>query len=979
MVIVFSSVVCFLLLRAPSIGAVFHTLELGVASTDTIAIEDNSNFNVDYLALFESGVGILGLNATDPMILASLYARTGNVTYAQAASANLAATTTGNAPWLASDNVWLNNVTGRQSWLDWDASKKEYDQPARFSGCTDYGLLAYLVLQRSGYDKGWSRELERNYRKMHSTLCYVWFSGAWNQGTWMGIGNTVFSQVYVDEADEHTPWAYPFLTRHQHAEKVYGDFFDQQIMMEDADGYNQIWAAMAMTWPEIWKGGRSHQLNSMGLRQILENFRDYVAPDNQMFQFASGLNDHYSTMYWVATFERAAVVFNDGTFRYAAQQMWQAMGRNNITGPDQSMPSCARNGQCCRDCFNGKTGIPSNAALAVVTSSPWMVSYNLLCSRYLPSRNTRGCGDGGVNTTIVAVPPPNYNKPSSVVHRRREVNDLQMADKIVMTHTKEYLSNRTFVTLEAHTGRSLFHSHSNQVTAIDNFWRNGVRFLGSQGKHDNSAVGNHVMLKQNTAQRSGLAEFPFRNASDQYLPGTYSTMVLPTRTHLPFLDTAGPMYMKRNLSVLGISCDNWLNETVVLTVLPLSLVGPGGKLTIDDFSVTSQLWSREGVAEIVRNNKSDSGFALEITCRVNNTSCGSPNTKDGSCAIGCVLDSGWCHSSKATFVNRRQSTTYALPTEIDADNSIDVDDFEAFNLQWKMSENHKAPSGGTALFPIGVQTVNCAPASNGTLSYYGNSVKQLNIDDSVDIVGHPHQELLGDGEFWPVVDQTLTTANSKADDLYSIIEVSRGFFTSSTATTRQTLALAEGYLVVVDSVGVDDVSRGWLGGPSWQITTGNNAPSLIHARKWPSWWERVNTTWRDERAMSFYGFADVYNETNLSDQRLLIVFPALEHGEITSVVDATIDHTCAITETCPLYAQRATSRYRILNNDVEHFVSVFIPHDGNIDPAALSMNVDSTLSNTECVVTLPNNVSVSFAIGAPGTVPQASAKWAVSR
>ena len=59
---------------------------------------------------------------------------------------------------------------------------------------------------------------------MHETLCYVWFSGAWNQGTWMGLGNTVFSQLYPAEAEQHTPWQYPYLSRRQHAEKVYSDY-----------------------------------------------------------------------------------------------------------------------------------------------------------------------------------------------------------------------------------------------------------------------------------------------------------------------------------------------------------------------------------------------------------------------------------------------------------------------------------------------------------------------------------------------------------------------------------------------------------------------------------------------------------------------------------------------------------------------------------------------------------------------------------
>ena len=41
---------------------------------------------------------------------------------------------------------------------------------------------------------------------MHQALCYVWFAGAWNQGTWAGLGTALMSQTYPDTAGERTPW-----------------------------------------------------------------------------------------------------------------------------------------------------------------------------------------------------------------------------------------------------------------------------------------------------------------------------------------------------------------------------------------------------------------------------------------------------------------------------------------------------------------------------------------------------------------------------------------------------------------------------------------------------------------------------------------------------------------------------------------------------------------------------------------------------
>jgi hypothetical protein len=121
------------------------------------------------------------------------------------------------------------------------------------------------------------------------------------------------SQTFPDTADETTPWMYPYLTRKQHSEKVYRDFFDEQVMMEDADGYNMIWTPIMLVWPELVQ--REQHLLSPGVIQILANFRDYIAPDGQMFQFASGLNAHYAGIEWVATFERAASLTGDGSFR----------------------------------------------------------------------------------------------------------------------------------------------------------------------------------------------------------------------------------------------------------------------------------------------------------------------------------------------------------------------------------------------------------------------------------------------------------------------------------------------------------------------------------------------------------------------------------------------------------------------------------------------------------------------------------------
>ena len=69
----------------------------------------SASFAPDYLQLYIDGVDKIGLNVSDPTLLAALYGRTGNETYARAAAANLEAVVNGgpNAAWLASSKVFF--------------------------------------------------------------------------------------------------------------------------------------------------------------------------------------------------------------------------------------------------------------------------------------------------------------------------------------------------------------------------------------------------------------------------------------------------------------------------------------------------------------------------------------------------------------------------------------------------------------------------------------------------------------------------------------------------------------------------------------------------------------------------------------------------------------------------------------------------------------------------------------------------------
>ena len=161
---------------------------------------------------------------------------------------------------------------------------------------------------------------------------------------------------------------------------------------------------------------------------------------------------------------------------------------------------------------------------------------------------------------------------------------------------------------------------------------------------------------------------------------------------------------------------------------------------------------------------------------------------------------------------------------------------------------------------------------------------------------HPHAETLADGEFWPIV--THADAAVHGNDLYSEISVDRGYFTSGTRTDRQVLALAEGPVIVLDSLTPDQ--HGWIGGPSWMVVTGVDS-SALHYNRWPQAWQRPNITARGQYWADFYGFADVFDvggqaspPVALTSQRFLVAFPPLKNDPVTGlkvmgVTDSTVN------------------------------------------------------------------------------------------
>lgn len=129
-----------------------------------------------------------------------------------------------------------------------------------------------------------------------------------------------------------------------------------------------------------------------------------------------------------------------------------------------------------------------DSIVAIDQGSAWSVAFGLLCgARESDTRLVRGCGPGWATESTPITPPSTVREPSAAVRYRREpaapIWEGRVPDKVVLSQSREFGSNGTFFTMAAHTGRSLFHSHSIDTTAVTNFWQGGAQCVEFRLSH----------------------------------------------------------------------------------------------------------------------------------------------------------------------------------------------------------------------------------------------------------------------------------------------------------------------------------------------------------------------------------------------------------------------------------------------------------------------------------------------------------------
>jgi len=117
---------------------------------------------------------------------------------------------------------------------------------------------------------------------------------------------------------------------HEYAAKIWDLWYAHRDITENAPNYNQIDLVYVFVLADAL--GRTERLKDPAVRAMYERFRDQVTPSGTIPAYGdsgSGQDDPNWPIrndwgYWPAAFERAAALYGDGTFRWAAEAIFRA-------------------------------------------------------------------------------------------------------------------------------------------------------------------------------------------------------------------------------------------------------------------------------------------------------------------------------------------------------------------------------------------------------------------------------------------------------------------------------------------------------------------------------------------------------------------------------------------------------------------------------------------------------------------------------
>lgn len=393
---------------------------------------------------------------------------------------------------------------------------------------------AYGVLVAGGQLDG---DFQKRFRQFAQEAYFPLEQGAFNQA-FARVAGLALAAKTLPDLREAPSWR-------RESEKIWDDWFHQRDTTENAACYNGISLTFLFILGDALD--RTERFQDPAVRRMFERFRDQISPLGVVPEYGDSGDADWAMFHcwgnWVAALERAAHVYHDPAYRWAAVRLFQAACRHSAARPpDQRLDAM-------------------NTAYALCLADQWRDRQ----IRPQPSRAT-----------------------SAVAYRREPGND-HAVDKILLASSRQ--PGVPFVMVELFA-RS-YHAHEDQLGAVLYYEAGDVPLLHGLGYHNRAAEQANLLMMCPTGE-----SFPHK--PQPFTAGIWYEASLPAR-RMPPLATTGEGRDLRHFDKLTFRVAE--DGPTDLFLANLRLKGPKGELVLDQFR-KQRVW-RGGRQALVPGPTSD--------------------------------------------------------------------------------------------------------------------------------------------------------------------------------------------------------------------------------------------------------------------------------------------------------------------------------------------------------------------------------------
>ena len=396
---------------------------------------------------------------------------------------------------------------------DWESTTEGGRKRYRLYGDFFLGFpLAEAYLQLSECDQAPRLDpLEARFKALLRAVCYPLQRGDHNQAMCRALGTQLAVSLFPD-LDAEGKWS-------AYLDDVWNDWYELRDTTENAPNYNAIFLASMLRLAELTD--REALLRDDRVRRMFERFRDQVSPSGHFPAYGDdGERGAFRGLSaWPAVFERAARLYSDPTFCYAARRVLAA--ERTVDRPT----------------------VHSAQPLLLLSYADRWVDPALKPLAFLP--------ETGVLT-------------------RRTPNDPRAPDKLILSCPTSPAKPFVMVDLFARG----HHAHPEQAGAMVWYESGGTIFIQSLGYHNRAAYEASTFVVQPTE-----GNFPY---GPQPKAGEWQSADLPTARLEPVSNTAEGGY-KRRITSINYRISHETGAPIEFYLDYVRLTGHDGEMVIDDF------------------------------------------------------------------------------------------------------------------------------------------------------------------------------------------------------------------------------------------------------------------------------------------------------------------------------------------------------------------------------------------------------------